>query len=192
MTNPGLFQSVEWENKPVPVAFGVRAAAASSGSHGIGNVLVLRFGTSEEERGRAPAHTASGCHAHVCVRESLPAPEGCVADPWNADIARKAEEPPDRPTLRYLGQRLPCRDSFPPCALIRPGPPACQVPGKERGPLIPTDPLQVECGLWRTAREGPATALQGLCFQLLFVQRQVRLPTSSPRGKVFAGVRRSL
>lgn len=68
LSEAGLFQSMKWENKPVPKIFGVRAAATSLGSHSTWKFLVLRFGIREEECVRVPVHTLLvGARAYACV-----------------------------------------------------------------------------------------------------------------------------
>lgn len=68
------------------------------------------------------------------------------------------------------------------------------MPGAWEGERI-LDPDTTTAGGVRSAENTlrvQAPALQGLLPQLLFVRRQVHLPTSRARGTVFAGVRRSL
>lgn len=68
LSEAGLFQPMKWESKPVPMTFGVRAAATSLGSHSSWKFLVLHFGIKEKECVHLPVHTLPGdARAYVCV-----------------------------------------------------------------------------------------------------------------------------
>lgn len=68
------------------------------------------------------------------------------------------------------------------------------MPGAWEGDRILDPDTTTSGGVWsaENTQRVQALDLQVLLPQLLFVWRQVHLPTSNPRGTVFAGVRRSL